>query len=64
MLTHMQALGHVYTLKSNIQLADIILELSASTATLQILLTQEQFPGLEKPEALVLPHQFLVSTGM
>lgn len=64
MLAHTQALGHVYTLKSNIQLADIILELLASTATLQILLTQEQLPGLEKTEALVLPHQFPASTGM
>lgn len=64
MLAHTQPLGHVYTLKSNIQLADIILELLASTATLQIPLTQEQLPGLEKPEALVLPHQFPASTGM
>lgn len=64
MLAHTQALRHLYTLKSNIQLADIILELSAATATLQILLTQEQLPGLEKPEALVLPHQFSASTGM
>lgn len=64
MLAHRQALGHLYTLKSNIQLADIISELSASTATLQILLTQEQLLGLEKPEALVLPHEFPASTGM
>lgn len=55
MLAHTQPLGHVYTLKSNIQLADIILELLASTATLQIPLTQEQLPGLEKPEAVSIP---------
>lgn len=64
MLAHTQALGHVYTLKSNIQLADIILELSASTATFQILLTREQLPDLEKPDVLLLPHQFPASTGM
>lgn len=58
MLAHMHALGHVYTLKSNIQLADVILELSASSATLQVLLTQEQLPGSEQPAALLLLYQF------
>lgn len=58
MLAHMHALRQVYTLKSNIQLADIILELSASTASLQVLLTQEQLPGSEQPAALLLLHQF------
>lgn len=42
MLAHARALGHVCTLKSNNQLADTILELPASTATLRVLLTQEQ----------------------
>lgn len=56
-------IGHVYTLKSNIQLEDVILKLSASTATLQVLLTQEQLPGSEKAAALLLPHPLPTPTG-
>jgi len=63
MLAHTHALEYVYSLKSNIQLADIILELSASTATLQVLLTREQLLGLKKTAASLLSQAFHTPTG-